>query len=93
MGQIRPIRTFFSYWPTLTRPILVFRILSRFYIRINDKIETLCHCRQMGDYFRIGLIISPWVYQGCHNTPTLHQLICNRESTPSSLLQFVGRLI
>ena len=38
---------FFSYLPTLIPPLLVFRILSRFYIRINDKIETLCHCRLM----------------------------------------------
>jgi hypothetical protein len=41
----RPIHIFFSYRLTLIRPILVFRILSRFYIHINDKIETLCHCR------------------------------------------------
>ena len=39
---------FFSpYWPTLIRTILVFGVISRFYIRINDKIETLCYCRLM----------------------------------------------
>ena len=38
---------FFSYWPTLFRPILAFRILFRFYIPVNNKIETLCHCRLM----------------------------------------------
>ena len=38
---------FFSYWPTLIRPTLVFQILSRFYIRIDHEIETLCHCRLM----------------------------------------------
>ena len=36
---------FFLYWPTLIRPILVFRICFRFNMHINDKIETLCHCR------------------------------------------------
>jgi hypothetical protein len=44
-------RLFFSYWPTLIQPISVFRILSRFYLQvhvcINNKIETLCHCRLM----------------------------------------------
>ena len=28
---------FFSYWPTLIQPILVFRILSRFYICIEQR--------------------------------------------------------
>jgi hypothetical protein len=43
MGQSRDN----PYWPALIWPILVFRILSRFYIRISDKIEMLCHCRLM----------------------------------------------
>ena len=38
---------FFSYWPTLIRQILVFWILSRFYMCIKDKIETFCLCRLM----------------------------------------------
>ena len=38
---------FFSNWSNLIRPIFVFRILSRYYIHINDKIETLCNCRLM----------------------------------------------
>ena len=38
---------FFSYWPTLIRQILVFWILSRFYMCIKDKIETFFLCRLM----------------------------------------------
>jgi hypothetical protein len=34
-----------SYWLALIQPLMVFQILSRFYIHINDRIETLCHCR------------------------------------------------
>ena len=33
------------YWLALIQPLMVFRILSRFYIHINHKIEMLCHCR------------------------------------------------
>jgi len=36
-----------QYLPTLIRLILVFLIISRFYICINYKIETICHCHLM----------------------------------------------
>ena len=40
----RPIHFYFSYWPTLMKPILVSRNLSIFSIHINDTIEMFCHC-------------------------------------------------
>ena len=40
-----PIRILFSYFPTLIMSLLVCGILSRIYIRINNKIEKFCHCR------------------------------------------------
>ena len=47
MEQIRSIRTFFLVLADIDPANISVRILSRFYIRINGKIETLCHCRQM----------------------------------------------
>ena len=37
----RPIHIFFLYWPTFIRPRLVVRILFRFYIPFNDKIDVM----------------------------------------------------
>jgi len=47
ISTILPIRILFSYFPTLIRSLLVCGILSRIYIRTNDKIEKFCHCRLM----------------------------------------------
>ena len=47
ISTILPIRILFSYFPTLIRSLLVCGILSRIYIRTNEKIEKFCHCRLM----------------------------------------------